>query len=278
MAGRFLITASRDLGGLGVSEGPPVLYKWTTAGRGSEVLPWLAILGLLALKPNRGWAAWWVWLPLMLLVVGNHWLLQTLQNSSPNGSETAWEIFLAVPVAWGFGLAALWLLASNIGGRSRLLTVLGNLGVLTVFSVCSFAAEVGGSPLAESVGRLLDPWYCSATAGMGLDAQPLLLSLILPAPVIAAALALCGLACRGGSRPIRLSLWLILSLLAGWIAVSALLHGWCHVVVPNSGRYALFLGIGLFMGGVSSVVLLPFLILSAVSPFHRERLKLLMSA
>jgi hypothetical protein len=264
------------LGGLGATEGPPVTYNWTTAGPGPRLLPWLAILALLALKPNRGWAAWWIWLPLAVLAGGFHWLLETLQSMPGNGPGEAFEIFLGVPVAWGFGLAALWLLASRLDRHSRLHTLLGSLAVLAVFIVFSFAATIGWGLMAEPLASLLDPRHCAATANAGVMALPLLVPLVLPAPVVAAALALCGLACRGRYRPIGLWFWLVLSLLAGWLAVSALLYQTCHSVLPGLGGYAPFLGIGLFMAVVTFVVSLPFLILASASPFFRERLKALL--
>ena len=94
--------------------------------------------------------------------------------------------------------------------------------------------------------------------------------------MIAAALALCGLACRGRYRPIGLWFWLVLFLLAGWIAVSAILYRMCHDVLAGFGGYVPFLGIALFMVAVTFVVSLPFLILSAASPFFRERFKALL--
>ena len=223
------------MGGLGATEGPPVAYNWTTAGLGSRLLPWLAILALLALKPNRGWAAWWIWLPLAVLAAGNYWLLHTLQRTSGNGPGEAVEIFLDVPVAWGFGLAALWLLASHLGRHHRLRTVLGSLAVLAISIVFSFSATAGWGPMAEPLASLLDPRHCAATANVGVMALPLLVPLVLLAPVVAAALALCGLACRGRHRPIGLWFWLVLSLLAGWIVMSALICGVCRVVSPARG-------------------------------------------
>jgi hypothetical protein len=111
---------------------------------------------------------------------------------------------------------------------------------------------------------------------VGLTALPLLVPLVLPAPVVAAALAVCGLAFRGRYRPIGLYFLLIPSLLAGGIAVSALLYELCHVALPGCAGYAPFLALGVFLALVAFVVLLPFLLLSAVSPFCRERLKALL--
>ncbi len=77
-----------------------------------QLLPWLAILAALALKPNRGWSAWWIWVPVACLAAGCHWLQPAAPSSPRDRSGEAFEVLLAVPLAWGFGLAALWLLAS----------------------------------------------------------------------------------------------------------------------------------------------------------------------
>ena len=241
----------------------------------APLLPWLAILALLALKPNRGWAAWWIWLPLAVVAAACHCLRQALQSSPENGPQEAFEVFLAVPLAWGFGLAALWLLASHLGRDYRSRTLLGSLTILALCSVFSFGATAGWGLMAEPVMSLMDPRHCSATASVGLAALPLLVPLLLPAPVLAVALALCGLACRGRYRPIGLYLWLVLSLLAGWIAVSALLYAWCHVALPGFAGYGPFCCIALFLGAVAFAVSLPFLILASASRFFRERLKAL---
>ena len=240
------------------------------------MLPWLAILALLAHKPNRGWAAWWIWLPLTVVAAACHWLQRTLQDSPGNGPQEAIEIVLAVPVAWGFGLAALWLLASRLGRRHRFGTLLSSMAILAAFSVFSFGALVGWGLVAEPVASLLDPRHCSATASAGLIGLPLLVPLVLPAPLVAAALALCGLACWGRYRPVGLYFWLVLSLLPGWIAVSALLHRWCHVVLPGCAGYALFFWMAMFLWVVLFAVWLPFLILAPANPLFRERLKALL--
>jgi hypothetical protein len=213
---------------------------------------------------------------LAVVAAACHWLQRTLQSSPGNGPQEAIEVFLAVPVAWGFGLAALWLLASYLGRHHRFLTFPGSLAILAVFSVFSFGALVGWGLVAEPVMSLLDPRHCSATASAGLIGLPLLVPLVLPAPVVAAALPLCGLACRGRYHPVGLYFWLVLSLLAGWIAVSALFHRWCHVVLPGCVGYALFFWIAMFLWVVLFAVWLPFLILASANPLFRERLKALL--
>ena len=239
-----------------------------------RLLPWLAILALLALKPNRGWSAWWIWLPLACLAAGCHCLQLTFRGS-PNDVSAA-ELLLNIPLTLAFALAALWLLSSYLGGHNRLRTLLGSLVVLAAFMVFTFAATVGWGVVLEPLASLLDPRHCAATANVGLLALPFLIPLVLPAPGVAAAMVLCGLACRGRHRPFGLFLWLFMSLLAVWVAAPGLAYVLWRIASPGSAGYAPFLGIGLLMVAVTFATLLPFLILSAISPFFRERLKALL--
>lgn len=261
---------------MGATEGPPVTCDWTTAGLVPQLLPWLAILTLLALKPNRGWSAWWIWLPLACLVTVCH----CLKLASPGGPNEmlggALGVLLEVPVALAFGLAALWLLAPYLGRSHRFRTFLGSLAVLVVFIVFSFAARVGWGLGMEQVVSLLDPRHCAATANVGVMALPFLIPLTLPAPGLAGAMVLCGLPCRGRHGSFRLCLWLFVSLVIVWVGVSALVYGLWRMASPGNVEYALFLGIGLLLVAVTLATLLPFLVLSWASPSFRERLKALL--
>lgn len=261
---------------MGATEGPPVTCDWTTAGLVPQLLPWLAILALLALTPNRGWSPWWIWLPVAGVAAGCHWLQQVAQGSPADGSGEALGMLLQVPVALGFGLAALWLLAPYLGRSHRLGTFFGILAVLVVSIVFSFAARVGWGLGLEPVASLLDPRHCAATANVGVMALPFLVPLTLPAPGLAAAMGLCGLACRGRPGSFRLCLWLFVSLLTVWVAVSALVYGLWRIASPGNVGYALFLGGGLLLVAVTFASLLPFLVLSWASPFFRERLQALL--
>jgi len=239
----------------------------------SPWLPWLAILALLALKPNHGWSAWWIWVPLAGLAAGWHYLGLATQGPASGLPEGMLEVLLDVPVALAFGLAALWLLASNLGRRHRFRTFLGSLFILVVFIVFSFAAAVGWASGVEPIMGLLDPRHYSATAGTGEMALPFLVLPMLLAVVIAAAMALSGLACRWRHRPWWLCLWLFLSLPAAWVAASVLLHVSCRMASPGSVNFHLFLGLGPFVVAVLFATILPFLVLSWANALFRERLR-----
>ena len=268
--------ASRGLGGLGATDGPPVTCNWTTAGLVPQLLPWLAMLALLALKPNRGWSAWWIWLPLACLAGGCHCLKLASQGASSALVEGALGVLLEVPVALAIGLAALWLLAPYLDCRHRFRTFLGILTVLVAFTVFSFAARVGWGLGMEQIASLLDPRHCAATAYAGVTALPFVVPLVLPIPGLAAAMVLCGLACRGRYRPFGLCLWLFASLLGVWVAVSGLVFALWRVASHGSVEYAPFLGIGLFMVAVTFALLLPFVVLSFANSLFRKRLKALL--
>ena len=90
---------------MGATEGPPLTCNWTTAGLVPQMLPWLAILVLLGLKPNRGWSAWWIWVPLACLAAGCYGLKLALQAAPNAVVGDALGMLLEVPLALAFGLA-----------------------------------------------------------------------------------------------------------------------------------------------------------------------------
>jgi hypothetical protein len=273
MAGNLQIAASRNLGGLGVTQGPPVSCNWTTSGLMSPLLPWLAVLALLALKPNHGWSAWLIFLPLVCLVAGLH----CLASQNPSGlPKEVFEVFSDVPIALAFGTAGLWLLTSSLDRQHRFRTFLCNLLILAGFTVFSFAATAGWDQGMVQIASLYDPRHCTNTAVPGATAFPLFLLLPLMAFVIAAALVLCGLICRGRYRPFLLYPCLFLSLLAVGSAVVALLHFLFKGASAEVVEFVLLFGIGPALVVVTSVTLLPFLLLSSACSLYRERLKTLL--
>lgn len=250
------------------------MVDWTAVGLMSPALPWLAILALLALKPNCGWSTWWIWIPLTVLAAGWHGLEPALQDPGSGLDQNALNLFVDVPIALALGLAALWLLAPYLGRGHRSLAFLGSVLVLSGFSVFSFAATAGWDVGAESIMGLMDPRHCSDTTLTGELALPLFVPLAALAAAVATAMSLSGLACRGRYRPWWLCLWLLLFLSVAWLVASGLLHAWCRMAAPDS---MMILSWGTpFIVAILFVTLLPFLILSSINPFFRERLKSLL--
>jgi hypothetical protein len=156
--------------------------------------------------------------------------------------------------ALGFGLAAVWLLSSYLGWKHRLLAFLGILLAQEVFSMLAFAVRQG--------------WE-----GIGPETLVVGISLIGIVLVISVALTLAGWVCRGRYGWVRLSLWL----LATVVVLCLLIYGPFFIIgmIASGGNIPVLalLGIVGVMAGITFGVLLPFLVLSFANGLYRERLK-----
>jgi hypothetical protein len=252
--------AVSDLGGLGAKEGAPVSYTWTLPSSIPSLLPWLGVLLLFLVKSNRCGRAWWIWVPLGC-VAGAGQMLQPAFGFLP--SETA-EMFVDMAVALAFGVAAVWLLAVQLVRSHRLLTFLCVLPVLAGFSLFSFLVKQDWS----GDGAFL--------------ALAMVVPLAIGALVIALAILLTGLACRGRYYPPGQYLWVFLSLLALWLVIIAPFFAIAMIASVASGSQmsgqALreFFVVVLVLTATGFAILFPFLVLSSASSFFRERLKLLL--
>jgi hypothetical protein len=244
------VIASADLGGLGPKQGAPVVYDWVMPSLMPQVLPWLAILALLMLKPNRFASAWLVMVPCGC-VAGLACAPQSWLELLPSAQ---FEIFLELIGALGFGLAALWLLSSYLRWKHRLLTFLGMLLAQAGFSLLAFAVRQGWE----------DAGLEALQVGIFLGASVLVISL---------ALTLAGLVCRGRYGWLRLSLWMMAALVVVWLLVIG--PFFIFAMISSGGNVPLvaLFGIVGVAAGITFGVLLPFLVLSFANGFYRERLK-----
>jgi hypothetical protein len=221
------------------------------------LLPWLAILALLALKPNRCWSAWWIWVPLLCLSAGSGCLQLGLQSRRSGVPSEIFSAIFYVPVARAFGLAATWLLAIYLARGHRFRTFLHLLLTLAVFNAFTFAVTAG--------------WE----EGTELPMLKLLALLALLTLVVAAAMVLCGATCQGRYRPTLLFLGMFVSLLVVCLVVLAPFGVVEMVTSPGGGQLSEFFLCALGIAVVCFTVLLPFIILSLANALFRERLKAL---
>ena len=248
--GKLNIVASANLGALGAKDGAPMQYTWVFPSIAPVLLPWLVILALLALKPNRAAAAWLIWLPLGCVMA----LTLAPPDILPGGTN----FFLDVIAALAMGVAAVWLLTSYLRQSHRLLTFLLVLFALAAFSGLAFVSRQGASLI---------------------EAETLQIGILLAVGVLAsaAALTLCGWLCRKSYRPLALYLWLLLSLAAVWFVIAA--PFFIFVVIASGNDVPpwseFFVPIFAIASG-NFALLLPFLVLSSANPFFRERLKALL--
>jgi hypothetical protein len=244
------VVAYADVGGLGSKQGAPVFYDWVAPNLMPQVLPWLAILALLMLKPNRCASAWWILVPLAC-VGGVGCLPESVLELLPSFEI---EVFLELIGALGFGLAAVWLLSSYLGWKHRMLAFLGTLLVQGVFGTFACLVRQGSE-------------------GLGVETLQIGMFLMASVLVIAVALALAGLACRGRYCWLRLSLWLMAALMMVWLLV---IGPFFAIALISGGGSVPVLALVGFVGGAVGItfgVILPFLVLSFTNGFYRERLK-----
>jgi hypothetical protein len=242
--------AVNDLGGLGNKEGTALSYNWTLPNLLPVFLPWLAILLLLLLKPNRCAQAWWVWIPVGC-VVGVEAALLSEGGFLPSGLG---DVMGGCMSAVGFGIAGVWLVAGYWGWKHRALAWLGVMFTLGIISVLLYVMRqsLEGAGYEMAYGVVL---VAAATV------------------VISAALTLAGLACRGHYGHWRLSGWLLVTLLLVWLVLVGPFFILAMVFSPGGMPVSALLGIWCSLAGISFGLLLPFLVLSFTNPFYRERLK-----
>jgi hypothetical protein len=170
------------------------------------------------------------------------------------------ELFAEALGALSFGVAAVWLLAGYLGRRYRILTFL-----------CVFAAFATFSGVTFLVTR---DWGWEAIESVVPTAMALGFSVV----VIALALSLTSWACRGRYHPLRVTLWLMIALVASWFAVTAPFFAIALVASGGSLPVLEVIGVVSMIAGVSFAILLPFLLVSFVNSLFRERLKILLHA
>ncbi len=152
--GKLTIVASADLGGLGARDGAPVEYNWVLPGIAPLLLPWLVILGLLALKPNRRAAAWLIWLPLGCVVA-----LTVVPPEMPGGNELFPGCHRRAGVRTGRRLAARQLFARS---RTGSLTFFCVLLALAFFSGLACVLRQGWSLLEAEYAASLESFWAWA--------------------------------------------------------------------------------------------------------------------
>ena len=91
--------------------------------------------------------------------------------------------------------------------------------------------------------------------------------------VISVALSLAGLMCRGRHGWLRLSLWLLAALVVAWLVVIGPFSIIAMIASGGNVPVLQFLISVPVAAGIIFGVLLPFLVLSFINGFYRERLK-----
>lgn len=124
---------------MGANESVPLLYTWSGGlpiRFSPRLLPWLAILGLCLLRPNRRLQAWLVWLPVAVVAGLGFGIARWIDPNNEGGR------FLAeyLPTALALGWAAALLLGPSLSPQSHRGPFTYLLLTLGIFSLFSLAA------------------------------------------------------------------------------------------------------------------------------------------
>ena len=225
-------------------------FTWVPGSLFRELVPWLGLLLLFIPQRNRPGAAWLVWLPLFC-GLGLGVLLPVLLESFPGQPA---NVLADVVRALAFGLAAVWLLSPCLARRHRFLTFL-----------CMFSGVVVASGLAFALNQ---EWGDSGVEAV-FSAIPIGLSSL----ILSAALSFTGLFCRKRYGLGLVIAWSFAWIVAGSVAVTAPFFVLAEVMTSGSVMVWEFIGGVGVLAGINFLVLLPFLALSGLSAFYRERLK-----
>jgi hypothetical protein len=226
-------------------------------------LPWLAIFGLLTLKANRRWSAWWIWLPLACVATGTAVGWGSIEPGLQELRSAPWlkqilSVLFDAPLALALAVAALTLLVPRLDCTERFGSSMRVLVLLTALCAASFA--VAGL------------WH----EALGEGAVALLFLPGLVAVNVAAAVVVAGCVCRR-RHPLWLCLWFPVSLAVLSIAVAVPVYYVAVAVcpIPLSTLSRLIIPIGVLLSVSILVTLLPFLVLILASPLFRGRIKAL---
>ncbi len=234
---------------MGEIEGTRVAYIWTPASLFPRLVPWLALLALLALKRNRAAGAWWIWAG----VLGGFAMETLLRAPAGLIPSQPLDALAEALEAMNFGLAAVWLLSGYLAWKHRFLSFLAILGIGLVFGMgCNVLGQFDSNGLGEAIlGGVI---------------------VAMNALIISVALSLAGLVNRRRYRPVRLLVWsTVLTIAAATLIVAPF---FIMATLGNPGRVPVkeFLqGLGL-LAGMNLALVLVYLLLSFVTGFYRQRL------
>lgn len=223
-------------------------HDWVLPGIAPLLLPWLAILALLTLKPNRCGAAWLIWLPLALPLA----LIAAPLPMLPSGTSFLVDAVVALAAALG----AVWLLSNYLARQRWFFTFLLVLLALTGFSALGLVSQPGWS--------------------FGIEIVQSGIVLTMGVLVSALAVALTGLVCRGRYHPFGLYAWLFLWLTVLWTAIAFPILAMFSRRPGGNMMWSEFMALVLMAAIINFAALLAFLILLSASPFYRERLEALL--
>lgn len=247
MRGPIQVVAVADLGALGDREGPRINYDWVPPSVVPDFLSLAGVVLLLFLPKNHRAQAWLVWMPLVVVWLAGSALSGQFLIPVSGADESVELAFTSVAI----GLAILWLLGGYLANLSRVGVFLVTTLIVGVSGL--FAYGTRWQSLEEEVIRI---GFLVATE-LGLF-------------LISLGLTLGSLLCRQKYSAGRFVFWFAIIVFGGWLLVG----------LPVLIIATVTAGLGAAIGGLFAVMVVglvtlatafPFLLLSFLVPFYRQR-------
>ncbi len=205
--------------------------------------PWLAILALLGLKPNRRLTAGWIIAPLGFIILFTTVFPWTLSSPIKEIVEAA-DCLAA-------GLAVAWLMAERLSHRRR-----------GLFFLCLVMAM-------GAAGIWVFAWGHS---GNGQASIPVALVSLLAILASVLSFNFCGRICRHGYRRAKCYLGLLVLLPIIWFLLFSPLIIYSLIIDKNIVHWLEVAWVISACAAVNYATILPFLILSTANAFYHQRL------
>jgi hypothetical protein len=169
-SGDVQFSVSRDLGGLGPVDGPPIEIHWHRIWNWMPLLPWVLLAALAMLRPNRGRAAWVLVFAAIMLVLN---LPPISGNDTVSENAAAVLALLSLPIrdisAVYLTFTTLLLLSYRLIGKSGFRQAASVITIAfaaeAVFMFCGLGMSFDRGALGAMVVTRATPLVAAVIAG-----------------------------------------------------------------------------------------------------------------
>ncbi len=247
--------ALNDLGDLGSKESEPVTYTWSFIDNITGLVVWVVLVGAFVLfRANRSGKALLILVP--LFVVNILWIGVKKATGMPSSTAGMFDVMLN---SFAIGLATVWLVSHKLAGLNRFVIFLLSLIVMVFVYVLGIFSFGGLEFTSETI--VVTVFFCIVTAATFL------------------AFVLAGWRCRRRYTALRFMLWLaggciavcVVAMLAYALTAFIIMAATMGQSIPMSTLFIQVPLIGLLVGGILYLLLLPYMILVLNSDLFRQR-------
>jgi hypothetical protein len=243
--------ALNDLGDLGSKESEPVTYTWNFIDNITGLAVWVVLVGAFVLfKENRSGKALLILVP--LLAVNILWLGFKKVTGMQSSQAAMFDVMLN---SFTIGVATVWLVSHKFAGLNRFVIFLLTMLTMSLTNALSTLSYTGFEFTQETMVMAVFSFIVMVTAIL--------------------AFALTGWRCRKKYTALRFMLWLTL-----WCPALCLIATFAYALIfimttsqsiPISALFIQFPIVGLIIGGILYLLLLPYMILVLNSDLFRRR-------